>query len=68
MCDATGPDTGAIISLNAIGKQDKYLLNPDPEHSLFKYELKKHASFRKFHKRPPELFEVNRIFPAILNL
>ena len=50
MCDATGPDTGAIISLNAIGKQDKYLLNPDPEHSLFKYESKKHAGFRKFHK------------------
>ena len=26
LCDAKGPNTGAIISLNALGKQDRYLL------------------------------------------
>ena len=40
MCDTSGPNTGSIISLNAIGKQDTYLLEDDPIHSLFKYEPK----------------------------
>ena len=26
MCDTSGPNTGSILSLNAIGKQDTYLL------------------------------------------
>ena len=50
MCDISGPDTGSIVSLNAIGKQDTYLLEDDPIHSLFKYEPKRHANFTKFHK------------------
>ena len=50
MCDTSGPNTGSIVSLNAIGKQDTYLLEDDPIHSLFKYEPKKHANFTKFHK------------------
>ena len=50
MCDTSGPNTGAIVSLNAIGKQDTYLLEDDPIHSLFKYEPKRHANFTKFHK------------------
>jgi hypothetical protein len=50
MCDTSGPNTGSIISLNAIGKQDTYLLEDDPIHSFFKYEPKKHANFTKFHK------------------
>jgi hypothetical protein len=50
MCDTSGPNTGSIVSLNAIGKQDTYLLEDDPIHSSFKYEPKKHANFTKFHK------------------
>jgi len=50
MCDTSGPNTGAIISLNAIGKQDTYLLDDDPVHSFFKYNVKKHSNFTKFHK------------------
>jgi len=50
MCDTSGPNTGSIVSLNAIGKQDTYLLEDDPIHSFFKYEPKKHANFTKFHK------------------
>jgi len=50
MCDTSGPNTGSIVSLNAIGKQDTYLLEDDPIHSLFKYEPKRHANFTKFHK------------------
>mgnify|MGYP001450639271 FL=1 len=50
MCDTSGPNTGSILSLNAIGKQDTYLLEDDPIHSLFKYEPKRHANFTKFHK------------------
>ena len=45
-----GPDQGAVLSLNAIGQQDTYLLKTDPEHSLFKYEAKQHSNFTKFHK------------------
>jgi len=50
MCDTSGPDTGAILSLNAIGKQDTYLLDKNPGLSFFKYEQKRHAPFSKFHK------------------
>jgi len=50
MCDTSGPNTGSILSLNAIGKQDTYLLEDDPIHSFFKYEHKQHANFTKFHK------------------
>jgi len=46
----TGPDTGAVIALNAIGQQDTYLSRSDPEHSFFKYEAKQHANFTKFHR------------------
>ena len=50
MCDTSGPDTGAIISLNAIGKQDTYLLENETTNSLFNYDSKRHSNFRKFHK------------------
>ncbi|MBE29155.1 hypothetical protein CL646_03690 [bacterium] len=50
MCDTSGPDTGAIISLNAIGKQDTYLLENETTNSLFNYDVKRHSNFRKFHK------------------
>ena len=46
----TGPDTAAVVALNAIGQQDTYLTRDDPEHSFFKYETKQHANFRKFHR------------------
>ena len=45
-----GPDQAAVLSLNAIGQQDTYLLRNDPEHSFFKYEAKQHSNFTKFHK------------------
>ena len=38
MCDTSGPNTGAILSLNAIGKQDTYLLDNEPKKSFFNYE------------------------------
>ena len=51
MCDSvSGPSTGAAISLNAIGKQDTYLIENDTEKSFFKYKLKQHSNFTKFHK------------------
>jgi len=45
-----GPDQGAVLSLNAIGQQDTYLLKNDPEHSFFKYDMNQHSNFTKFHK------------------
>ena len=37
MCDAvSGPNTGAIISLNAIGKQDTYLIEKLFINTVFK--------------------------------
>ena len=55
MCDTSrpntsGPDTGAIISINAIGKQDTYLIENETKKSLFNYEPKRHSNFTKFHK------------------
>lgn len=46
----TGPDTAAVVALNAIGKQDTYLLNDDPDHSFFNYKMKRHSNFTKFHR------------------
>jgi len=41
----------AKISLNAIGKQDTYLLSKDPEESFFNYtNTKRHSEFRKYHR------------------
>ena len=40
----------AKISLNAIGKQDTYLLSKDPEDSFFQYNTKQHSEFRKYHR------------------
>ena len=49
MCDSvSGPNTGAAISLNAIGKQDTYLIENDTEKSFFKYKLKQHSDFKDF--------------------
>ena len=50
MCDTSGPDTGAILSLNAIGKQDTYLLENEYTNSFFNYDSKQHSNFTKFHK------------------
>jgi len=47
---AEGPDPGALIRLNAIGQQDTYLINDDPEHSFFKYDMKRHSNFTKYHR------------------
>lgn len=46
----TGPDTAAVVSLNAIGQQDTYLTRDDPEYSFFHYKMKQHANFTKFHR------------------
>lgn len=43
-------EVGARLSLKAIGKQDEYLINDDPEHSFFKYEHKQHTEFTKIHR------------------
>ena len=48
--DVQGPDPGATLSLNAIGKQDTYLLNEDPIYSPFKYSYDRHSNFTKFHR------------------
>jgi len=40
----------AKIALNAIGKQDTHLFSKDPEDSLFKYKMKQHSNFTKFHR------------------
>lgn len=53
MCDRTGPDTGATLRLSALGQQDTYLLGGE---SPFKYEMKQHSNFRKFHRN----FNVNK--------
>jgi len=45
-----GPNTGAIISLNAIGQQDTYLTSDDPDKSFFNYKTKQHSTFTKFHR------------------
>ena len=45
-----GPDQGAVLSLNAIGQQDTYLINSEPVHSLFDYHSEQHSNFVKFHK------------------
>jgi hypothetical protein len=49
--DLKGSNTGATLSLNAIGQQDTYLLNKDTEHSFFNYDIKQHTNFSKYHKR-----------------
>ena len=50
MCDTSGPNTGSKVSINAICKQDTYLLEDDTIHSFFNDETKRHANFTKFHK------------------
>ena len=50
MCDVSGASTGAILSLNALGKQDTYLLSEKTDDSLFKYEEKRHSNFSRFHR------------------
>ncbi len=41
--------TGAILSLDAIGKQDLYLDSPSPHDSLFHYNLpERHSKFAKY--------------------
>ena len=43
--------SGAILSLDAIGKQDLYLDSPAPEDSLFHYTLpERHSKFAKYEK------------------
>ena len=48
--DLQGPDTGSVLALNAIGKQDTFLLHDSPTHSFFKYEPTQHSNFTKYHK------------------
>jgi hypothetical protein len=43
--------SGAILSLDAVGKQDLYLDSPDPHDSLFHYTLpERHSKFAKYEK------------------
>ena len=42
-----GPDTAAVVALNAIGQQDTYLTRDDPGYSFFKYETKTAFKFYK---------------------
>lgn len=42
--------SGAGISLNAIGKQESYILSDNIDESIFNYDLKKHSNFTKFHR------------------
>jgi len=42
--------SGAGVSLNAIGKQDTYLLTSDVDKSIFNYNIKRHSNFTKFHR------------------
>lgn len=48
MCDTSGPNTGAALSLKAIGQQDTYLLGGGE--SPFDYKPSRHSNFRKFHR------------------
>jgi hypothetical protein len=48
--DLKGPDTGSVLALNAIGKQDTFLLHDSPTHSFFNYEYNQHTNFTKYHK------------------
>jgi hypothetical protein len=50
MCEPSGASTAAIVSLNALGKQDRYLISENTNDSLFNYETKRHANFRKYHR------------------
>jgi hypothetical protein len=50
MNTTSGPDTGAVVCLNAIGPQDTYLTVDDPEQSFFNYKIKQHSNFTKFHR------------------
>ena len=40
----------AKTALNAIGKQDTFLLSKDPEESFFNYKNVSHSEFRKYHR------------------
>ena len=42
--------SGAGISLNAIGKQESYILSDNIDESIFNYDIKKHSNFTKFHR------------------
>lgn len=42
--------SGAGVSLNAIGKQDTYLLTTDVDKSIFNYNIRRHSNFTKFHR------------------
>lgn len=43
--------SGAILSLDAVGKQDLYLDSPNPKDSLFNYTLpERHSKFVKYEK------------------
>jgi len=42
--------SGAGVCLNAIGKQESYILSENVDESIFYYNLKKHSNFTKFHR------------------
>lgn len=42
--------SGAGISLNAIGKQESYILSDNVDESIFNYDMKKHSNFTKFNR------------------
>ena len=51
MCDVSGPSTGGVISLNAIGGQDVHLVEEDIEKSLFHFNpTTRHTDYTRFHR------------------
>ena len=50
MGEPSGARTAAIIALNALGKQDRYLISENLNDSLFDYSERRHADFRKYHR------------------
>ena len=50
MGEPSGARTAAIVALNALGKQDRYLISENLNDSLFDYTERRHADFRKYHR------------------
>ena len=50
MCDVAGASTAGVISLNAIGGQDVYLVEEKIEKSLFKYDEIRHTDYTRFYR------------------
>lgn len=70
MCDTSGPNTGSIISLNAIGKQDTYLIENDQTKSFLKIKVKDILILQNFIKvllliNHPMLQQIGRLIKML---